>query len=148
MRERTTPLANAFFRMVLFGSMAGMVTTAVLVFLDQLPSWPLNIPAMLVPAIIGSFVGMAIAGSAAGCAIGLRTWATAKLPVLTLPGAALSGALGPILLVSLILGPAWQAPVPTWVWLIILPANSLAAMYFTRPLRRMADHGTLKDIKQ
>lgn len=137
MRQTTTPLAGAFFKMVIVGAVAGTVITAALTFLDRLSSWPLNIPAMLVPATFGFFIGMAIAGSAAGCAIGLHAWAAAKNPELRLPAGALGGAIGPIFLSFALFGPPWQAPVPPLVWAIILPACSLVAVHFTRPLRWM-----------
>lgn len=138
MGENSTPLASAFFRMVLFGGIMGTVLPPVFYAIGSLTTAFPNPLVVLTSMVFGFFMGMVAAGSAAAPAIGLHTWAAAKTPELCVGAAAFGGAMGPILAVAILVdGSLAYAPIPPIGWALLLPAAALAAMYFTGPLRRV-----------
>ncbi len=139
MRENTTPLAGAFFRMVFAGGILGaaiVFVSAVAGGFSPTPWWG----AILSWApVFGFFMGLVVAASAAGPAVGVHAWAAAKAPRLRILAAACGGAVGPVAAVSILLwvSPA-EAPVAGIYWALLLPTASLAAVFFTKPLRAPA----------
>lgn len=140
MGERATPLANAFFRMIIFGAAVGAVISAALYVVESFTD-DLNIVMAVVHAGFASMIGALNAATAAAPAIGLHRLAGAKKPTLRIPAAALGGVLGPLTAASLLMGGSpFNAAVPALYWILLLPAAALASIYFTRPLRKSAAH--------
>lgn len=141
MGDNKTPLARAFFRMVMFGGFTGMVLPPVFYAIGSLTTAFPNPMVVLTSMLFGFFIGLVAAGSAAAPAIGLHTWAAAKTPELCVGAAAFGGAMGPILAVTILtVGSLAYAPIPPIFWALLLPAASIAAVHFTRPLRKTAAH--------
>lgn len=139
MGENSTPLAKAFFRMVLFGGMMGAVLPPIFYAIGSLTTAFPHPLAVLMSMVFGFFIGMVAAASAAAPAIGLHTWAAAKTPELCVGAAAFGGALGPIIAVTILMGESLAyAPIPPIGWTLLLPAAALASVYFTQPLRKTA----------
>lgn len=139
MGETSTPLANAFFRMVIMGgALAGLITAAVyLVNLFHLPVQ--NISGLPAAAAVSFFLGLVTAAAAAAPAIGMHTFASATVPKLRIPATALGAVAGPVGALAIVVG-EWPANVPPagiW-WISFLIVAPLGAIYFTRPVRAPA----------
>ncbi|NJC21281.1 hypothetical protein BJ994_000357 [Arthrobacter pigmenti] len=135
MGETSTPLAGAFFRMVLFGGFVGALVPVGMHIITTFGSAFPHILTVIAHSCIGFSIGLVVAGSAAGPAVGLHTLAATKAPKLCIPGAALGGAAGPVIGSSLLFG----LPVPGFLsvlaWAFLLASAALTAIYFTKPLR-------------
>lgn len=137
MGDRSTPLANAFFRMLIFGSMVGACTSIFRHILGSFTSAFPHIPTVIAHAGIALLAGIPVTAVAAAPAIGLHNLASIKAPKLRIPAAALGAVLGPLLGAGLMAGGSpFNALVPGIVWVTFLPAAALAAIYFTGPLRQ------------
>lgn len=119
----------------------GAVLPPVFYVIGSLTAGLPNILQLITSMVFGFFIGMVIAASAAAPAIGLHTWASGKYPELCVPAAAFGGAIGPIIAAAILLGGSpVNAPVPLIGWALLLLAASIAAVHFTRPLRKTAAH--------
>ncbi|WP_133185523.1 hypothetical protein [Arthrobacter sp. Bz4] len=137
MGEQTTPLASAFFRMVIFGGMVGIATSLALHILGSLTSGFPHLMTVFGQSGLAFLTGLPVAASAAAPALGMHKLVEAKKSGLRIPAAALGAVLGPLAAVSLLTGgPPFQAPIPALGWVLFLPAAALAAIHFTKPLRR------------
>ncbi|MHA7294983.1 hypothetical protein [Arthrobacter sp. HLT1-21] len=149
MRENTTPLSGAFFKMVIAGGFTGAAIVLVLAVEGWLSPSPLPGSVSGWAPVFGFFMGLVIAASAAALAIGLHALAAAKAPKLRVLAAAVGGAAGPVAAVSLVMGVSpVDAPVAAIGWALLLPTASLAAVYFTRPLRESAQQTAALDSAQ
>lgn len=138
MGDRSTPLANAFFRMIIFGGMVGAAVSLALHIMSSFTSAFPHILTVIAHAGIAFAVGIPVTASAAAPAIGLHNLASVNAPGLRIPAAALGAILGPLLAASLLVGSSpFNAPIPGIAWVLFLPAAALAAIYFTRPLRQI-----------
>lgn len=138
MGDRSTPLANAFFRMIIFGGMVGAAVSLAVHIMSSFTSAFPHILTVIVHACIAFAVGIPATASAAAPAIGLHRLASVKAPGLRIPAAALGAMLGPLLAVCLLVGSSpFNAPIPGIAWMLFLPAAAFAAIYFTRPLRQI-----------
>ncbi|GAA2173549.1 hypothetical protein GCM10009784_08300 [Arthrobacter parietis] len=136
MGEQSTPLANACFRMIIFGAAVGAVIAAALYVVESFADG-LDIVTLGVHAGFASMIGALNAATVAAPAIGLHRLAEAKKPTLRVPAAALGGALGPLTAAGLLMGGSpFNAPLPALYWILLLPAAALASVYFTQPLRQ------------
>ncbi|WP_155849370.1 hypothetical protein [Arthrobacter sp. H20] len=142
MRENTTPLASVFFKMVLAGGLMGTAILLVFAVAGWFNPSPLGVTVLSWAPVFGFFMGLVVAASAAAPAIGLHALAAAKAPRFRIVAAAFGGAAGPVAAVSIFLGasPA-EAPVSVIYWALLLPTASLAAVFFTKPLREPAPRG-------
>ena len=137
MGEQSTPLANAFFRMVVFGGMVGLATSLALHIDDAFTSGFPHLVTVFGNAGMAFLIGLPAAASAAAPAIGMHRLVEGRQPGLRIPATALGAVLGPLAAVALLLGvPPFDAPIPAPGWIFFLPAAALAAVYFTKPLRQ------------
>lgn len=138
MGGRSTPLANVFFRMVIFGGMVGAATSLVLHITESFTSAFPHILTVITHAGIAFAFGIPATAAAAAPAIGLHNLASVKAPRLRIPAAVLGAVLGPVVAVGLLVGSSpFDAPIPGVAWVLFLPAAAVAAVYFTRPLRKI-----------
>ncbi|MDF9277753.1 hypothetical protein P4U43_08120 [Arthrobacter sp. EH-1B-1] len=138
MGDRSTPLANAFFRMVIFGGMVGAATSLVLHITGSFTSAFPHILTVITHAGIAFAVGIPVTAAAAAPAVGLHNLVSVKASRLRIPAAVLGAVLGPVVAVGLLVGSSpFDAPIPEVAWVLFLPAAALAAVYFTRPLRKI-----------
>lgn len=135
MGRTTTPYAGAFFAMVGIGGAAGAVVPIVLMIIEFFTTASFNLPAMMIGSILGFFIGLVLAGSGAGPAVGLHALAEAKVPALRVPGAVVGAMLGPILLAWAVAGGAWWSLAAPAVLIPALVASAATAVWVTRPLR-------------
>ncbi|TDK28159.1 hypothetical protein E2F48_03440 [Arthrobacter crusticola] len=137
MGEQSTPLASAFFRMVIFGGAVGVVTSLGLHIIGFFNSGLPHPMTVLGNAGMAFLTGLPAAASAAAPALGMHRLVEARKPALRIPVAALGAVLGPLAAISLLTGvPPFEAPVPTLGWALFLPAAAVAAVHFTKPLRQ------------
>ncbi|MFD1848258.1 hypothetical protein [Arthrobacter flavus] len=150
MRENTTPLSGAFFKMVLAGGVIGAVIVLTFAVAGWLNPSPLAVTASIWAPVSGFFIGLVVAASAAAPAIGLHALAAAKAPKLRAAAAAFGGAAGPVAAFSLVMGVSLADARVAAIWwmLLLLPVASLAAVYFTRPLREPEQQGIALDSSQ
>lgn len=149
MRENTTPLSGAFFKMLLAGGVIGAVIALIFAVAGWLNPSPLAVTASIWAPVYGFFMGLVVAASAAAPAIGLHTLAAAKAPKLRAAAAAFGGAVGPVAAFSLVMGVSLAAAQMAAIWwMLLLPVASLAAVYFTRPLRQPEQQGVALDSSQ
>jgi hypothetical protein len=136
MGEQSTPLASAFFKMVIFGGMVGVAVSLGLHIIGFFTSGLPHPMTVLGNTGFAFLTGLPAAASAAAPALGLHRLVEARKPGLRIPAAALGALLGPLAAVSLLTGvPPFEAPVPTLGWAFFLPAAAVAAVHFTKPLR-------------
>lgn len=139
MGERSTPLANAFFRMVIMGGALAVLITAAVYLVDLFHQPVQNISGLPAAAAVSFFLGLVVAAAGAAPAIGMHTLASATVPKLRIPATALGAVAGPVGALAIVVG-EWPANVPiaaVW-WISFLVVAPLGAIYFTRPLRTPA----------
>jgi hypothetical protein len=123
--------------MVIFGGMVGMTTSLALHIAGSFTSGFVHPGTVFGNAGMAFLAGLPAAASAAAPALGMHRLVEARVPGLRIPAAALGAVLGPLAAVSLLTGvPPFHAPIPALGWIIFLPTAGLAAIHFTRPLRR------------
>lgn len=139
MGERSTPLANAFFRMVIMGGALGVLAAVGLYLIDLIHPPVQGVSGLPAAAAMSFFLGLVVAAAAAAPAIGMHALASATVPKLRIPATALGAVAGPVVAVAIVVG-EWPVRFPlaaVW-WLFFLVAAPLGAIYFTRPLRTPA----------
>lgn len=123
--------------MILFGGMAGVAISLALHFMGFFTSGFPHVLTAFGHAGMAFVTGLPVAASAAAPALGMHKLVEARKPGLRIPAAALGAVLGPLAAVSLLTGLLpFQAPIPALGWVLFLPVAALAAIHFTKPLRR------------
>lgn len=146
MGRTATPYAGAFFAMVGIGGLAGAVMPLVLVIVEGMASSSFDFSGMPGHPILGFFMGMLLAGSGAGPAVGLHAVAERKVPPLQVPAAVLGAVLGPVMLTFMVAGWPWQFPGMPAAWALVPIAGAAIAVWVTRPLRARGKPETASTI--
>ena len=133
MGRTSTPYAGAFFAMVSIGGVIGAVSPIAGTIVEGIATSSFDFSG--IAPIFGFFMGLVLAGSGAGPAVGLHALAEAKVPTLRVPAAVLGAVLGPVLLAWAVTGWPWQFPALPAGWVLVLAASAAAAVWVTRPLR-------------
>ncbi|WP_155838578.1 hypothetical protein [Arthrobacter castelli] len=135
--RRETPYAAVLFKGIFIGSLFGAVLMPLsMIGPSPSPAWQPDFGTYIVAVIAGLFIGGAVAGFSAACALGLHVLMGRISTVLRAPSAALGAMVGVFVPACLVFGPRTALTLlDGWPWWVSALAASVLAVRMTKRFR-------------